>query len=273
MLSLQIETTSTCQAKCVFCPYPKMGRAGGLMGRGLFEKIIDEATSIQLISGYVLNGLGEPTLDPHLVERVAYIKKRAPGHEVAIYSNGIAMRDSLFERLAEAGLDTIVFSLNAANAAHHEAIMNVHGKYESTCANIDYAIAHKRGMHIEVRAVIAMPHWRTTDAEAFFARWGDGKRGGHGLLVHEGNWSGDNRTALMFRPNECCHRAVRQIYVMYDGRVSTCCFDPSGKQVFGNLTTQTIREVYASDQYVAFRKAHVEDRADAYQICKVCTRI
>ena len=38
-MELQLETTSTCNARCHFCVYPTAGRQGGLMSMGLFEKI------------------------------------------------------------------------------------------------------------------------------------------------------------------------------------------------------------------------------------------
>lgn len=243
------------------------------MDIGLFKKIIDEATSISLISGYVLTGLGEPTLDPKLVERVSYIKGLAPGHEVGIYTNGFTMRPDLFDRLKEAKLDTVIFSLNATDADQHASVMGVPGKYEMVCANIDYARANRGKVRIEVRAVFLPLTWTDRRKQSFMQRWGDGSKGGDAWLVYEGNWAGENRTMVAFEPNECCPRAVRQIYVMFDGRVATCCFDPTGKQVFGDLKTQTLREVYASDAYVAFREAHAKNLADTYEICKGCTRI
>ena len=98
-------------------------------------------------------------------------------------------------------------------------------------------------------------------------------RGGIGLVVWEGNWAGDNRLVYEFKPNQHCYRATTSIYVLYSGVVSACCFDPYGKEAFGDLSKQTLREVYNSPKYVRFRQDHVNDEADKWEICKNCTRI
>jgi radical SAM protein with 4Fe4S-binding SPASM domain len=111
------------------------------------------------------------------------------------------------------------------------------------------------------------------DVETFLRRWGDIRMDGYGLCVVEGNWTSDTRTVREIRPSEACPRALSQIYVTYDGKATTCCFDPTGKQTFGNLNEQTIREVYNGVDYVTFREDHANNRADKYDICKGCTRI
>jgi len=141
------------------------------------------------------------------------------------------------------------------------------------CQNIDYAIANHRGVRIEVRAVMSEPWWTHHDVDDFFSRWGEARGTGHGLLVHEGNWAGSLSTQRKFMPNEHCPRSTEAIYVLYDGTVSACCFDPTAKMNFGNLTHQSLREVYASEKYVQFRKDHINDMADRYELCSTCTRI
>jgi len=48
--------------------------------------------------------------------------------------------------------------------------------------------------------------------------------------------------------------------------------DAFGKIVFGNLAKQSLREVYGSEKYVAFRQAHFEDKALSVPQCTGCTR-
>jgi radical SAM protein with 4Fe4S-binding SPASM domain len=139
---------------------------------------------------------------------------------------------------------------------------------------VDYAIS--KGGKVYVHAVFDVVRFPMSDVERFLGRWGDKRYGGHGVVVRMGDWA--DRIAVpwdvgMVQGNTCCFRAMSQLYVMYDGRVSTCCFDPLGRQVFGDLNTQTIREVYNSAAYVAFREAHSRNEADKYDICAKCSRI
>jgi hypothetical protein len=271
MIDLQIETSTTCNAKCHFCPYPVYApwRAGKTMPMDLFRRIIDEATDIPQIDNVVLNGLNEPLLDRFLTERYAYIHSKGRFKE-ALYTNAVYLTPKRLDELRAAGLTFLVISLNAVDAAQHERIMGLKDKFDIVCANAEYAIAS--GVDVEVHAVSNGDQFTAADSAAFIKRWGMKRYGGHGKVIVELNWAGENRTVRSFTPNECCVRAIAQINVLCDGRVTTCCADMLGTQVFGNLTTQTIREVYNSEAYTLFRGAHAVDNADKYQICKVCTR-
>lgn len=273
MIQLQVENTSTCNAKCHFCVYPAAERWGGLMSMELFKKVIDEATDIEAISQLCITGLGEPTLDPHLVERIRYARSKKPQMFIDFFTNGVYLTPKRFEEVRDAGVSSVQISLNAVRPDQHEAIMGLRDKFATVCANIDYAIANSGNCRVEVRAVVNWDSFTQDDGHEFYRRWGIRQQGGHGALITEGNWAGDNRTHRTFEPNEACGRALSQIYVTFDGRVTTCCFDPDGKQVWGNLNTQTLKEVYASEKYVSFREAHFLNRADTYEICKGCTRI
>lgn len=252
--------------------YPALKRHGGLMSMGLFQRIMDQAADLKVISQLCLNGLGEPTLDPYIVERVAYSKKKRPDIGAEIFSNGVHLTPAKFDQLRDAGLGAITVSVNAVTPEQHEATMGLKGKFDVVCANADYVIRNRGKVKVEIHAVLS-PEWTRQQMAEFHGRWGHRANGGFGLLVYEANWAGANRTTYKFRPNESCHRALTQFHVMWDGRVTTCCFDPAGEQVFGDLKTQTIKEVYSNPVYVQFREDHFNDKADKYDICKNCTRI
>lgn len=243
------------------------------MSMSLYKKILDEAAGIDLITQVCITGLGEPTLDRFLVDRVKYAREKKPEAIIDVFSNGVYMTPAKFDALKDAGVSSVQISLNAVTGEQHEQIMGLRGKFDKVCEHIDYAIANRGGVNVEVRAVISGDAFTRSDGYDFYDRWGVRGQGGHGALICEGNWAGDNRTMRQFDPKEPCHRALGQIYIMYDGRVTTCCFDPTGTQTFGDLSKQTLREVYSATPYVLFREAHNDGRAEDYAICKGCTRI
>lgn len=272
-LQLQMETISTCNARCRFCVYPTAMRQGGVMSRALFRKIINETAAIREITSYVLHGLGEPLLDVLLTERIKYIKWLKPEASIEIYTNGLLLTPDRFEDLKAAGITSVVVSLNAVSEKQHRFIMGMANKFDTICSNIDYVIAHPGEVKFQVHAVIDDENFTRKDAIEFYSRWGHRNEGGYGICVVEGNWAGDDKTVGSFDPKSCCDRAVGQVYVLYDGRVSMCCFDPTGKTVFGDLSKQTIRDIYNNDNYLKFRIAHWENRADEYEQCRGCSRI
>ena len=269
-LEIQLETTTTCNADCYFCPYTKMDRAGSLMAMDLFHKIIDEAVTIPAINRYVLTGLSEPLLDPHLDARVRYTRHRTDA-TIRMYTNGVYLTPKKFEVLKDAGMNSFMISLNAVRPEQHKKIMGLDGKFDIVCSNAEYAIANQGDVDVVVKAV-AGERFSGDDAMEFIGRWGSIANGGAAYCMIENNWSGDNDVSWSWDPNELCRYALAQISVMYDGKVKTCCMDSAGKQIFGDLNTQTLREIYNGDKYLSFRLAHNENRAAEYDICKGCSR-
>jgi len=275
MITLQFETTSTCNAKCHFCVYPKVRdwRAGGLMDMDLFKKIVDEAATIPPITTLIFHGLGEPTLDPKLEERIAYATLKMPKIMKNMFTNGVYLTPDRFERLKAAGIGSVIISLNAVSQEQHTRIMGLEGKFDQVVSNTLYAIEHNDDVNVEVHAVINKDEFTAVDGHSFLNQWGIKGKGGFGLTVQEGNWAGDNRTIRDFDPSSCCFRAIGSINVLWNGIISACCFDPLGKLPFGDLNKHTLRELYNAEEYVQFREAHAQNRADQYDICRTCTRI
>jgi len=277
VIQLHFEVCGVCDAKCVFCCYSSKENSKTIkrpMPMPLFKKIIDEAATIPQINEVAFAGLAEPMLDPFIIERIAYTKQVCPDKRMEMYTNGVRLTSERFEAVKSAGLDVMVISLNAINASQHEAIMGLKGKYDLVCANADYAVTHRGSMLITVRAVVTGDTFTRADADIFLRRWGVFKWGtGYGSLTSERNWAGENRTTAEFDPNSCCKRALEQISVHRDGRVNLCCYDPLSKYSFGDLKTQTIREIYNSVGYVEFRKWHCDNQAAKHPLCRICTRV
>ena len=277
-LAVQIETAGTCNAACSFCPYPSLakGRVGKLMTRELFHKIVDEVATIPVVSEIKLVGLNEPLLDYRLEEFIAYIRAVSPSMRIGIYTNGLLLTSVRHESLRTAGLTNLIVSLNAVRSEQHEQITGIRGKFETICRNVDYARRFDRP-RLQVHAVYTYDTFTETDKDEFYSRWGDARKDGNGLVICEANWGGElelpARAVGLSFANTCCFRAISQFYVTFDGKVTTCCMDPVGRQVFGDLNTQTIREVYNGELYLNFRRAHSEDRADEYPTCRSCTRV
>lgn len=275
MISLQIETRGNCNARCTFCPYSKTmhERAGTILGTDHVKKLLDDASKSDKIAHVIFHGLNEPLLDNRLEGFTEYIKSRRPDISVVIFTNGVFMTPERFDSLKEAGVDSIVVSLNAISQEQHTQIMGLIGKFQTVVGNCEYAIRNKGEVDLGVHAVINGDSFTEEDGKAFIDRWGLSTKGGVGLLVWEGNWAGDNRTVYQFKPNECCFRATSSIYITCEGDSTACCFDPYGKLKFGNIKEQSLQEIYSSEKYVQFRQDHVNDEADKWKVCQGCTRI
>lgn len=284
-IQIQIATVNTCNAACHFCTYPTPENTypRGVMDMDLFRKIIDDAATIPLMNDVCFSALGEPLLDRFLVERVRYTRQARPDWDIELYTNGTALTPAKFDTLKEAGVSVISISLNAVNPKQHEDVMGLKGLFGKVVSNARYACDHADGMQVLVKAVRDDKHFKEPEHVQFLQTWGNRLKPwltngeDHGIVVTQGNWAGDvefiEARKKDFDPNSCCARALTQFNVLWDGVVSACCFDPQGKLKFGDLKTQTIRDIYNSEAYLRFRETHVENRAAEYSICATCTRI
>lgn len=242
------------------------------MSMDLYRKIMDDAASITEITEVCITGLSESLLDPHLVERVQYTRRVMPDSFINIYTNGTYLTQERYKRLQDAGLDMILVSLNAADAETRKRVMGL-DDWETVIGNINAAIAAETTCKVHIRAVCNPDSFTPEASQVLYDLWGWREHGGRVQTVREGNWTGDNRTVRGFTPNECCDRAIGQIYITFEGKVTTCCQDPLGKMVFGDMNGQSLREVYNSEKYLQFREDHSADQADKWDICKGCGRI
>lgn len=281
-MQLQIEPLNVCDAACVFCPYISMKRSHRLMSMDLFHKIIDEAAGISRLAEITLTGLGETLLDPHLDERLAYVRSKLPNIKLDLFTNGTRLTVERYQRLKDAGLTILYVSLNAVSHKMRQQVMKL-DDYEQVRAVLHQIIALRNaegGPQIVVKAVGSKDLMDHGDIEEFVEEWGGmcdtvnprTGRVGHAMVHLEGNWAGV-MYPMRIAPEKACGRALNEIMVLSDGRVSLCCFDSEGEVIFGDLNTQTIREVFAGEKAVSYRLAHSEGRRQELKLCATCTAI
>jgi len=244
----------------------------------LFTKIMDEAATLPLIDHITFTGLGETLLDKHLFERIRYTRSKLPHIMLDIYTNGSQLTREKVDQLIESGLSVLYVSLNGVTAKQRSSIMYPHkpgyDDFDRVCSAVDYAIEKGKGrMKVVVKAIAEKEYFEVGDADEFNARWnGATIEGGNGYLHLEGNWAGatwDMRVA----PQKACSRALGQIMVLRDGRVSLCCFDSEGEEILGDLNHQTIRDVFNGPKAFGVREKHWNGRRNEIELCANCSSI
>ena len=129
----QIEITSRCSLRCVMCPKTAGGtKKPAEMSLGEFGRILPCLPGAEHV---VLEGWGESTLHPHLIEIVKLVHSRqAYGQDAragavrerctkaGFVTGGAGLNEEIIDGLIEAGLDFIGFSLAGATPRTHEAI-------------------------------------------------------------------------------------------------------------------------------------------------------
>ncbi|HWK43126.1 MAG TPA: radical SAM protein [Stellaceae bacterium] len=118
---LYLEVTNRCNLLCETCPrtFEDLEPPAD-MSWDLFTTIVDQFPDLSRV---VLHGVGEPMLVKNLPRMVRYLKAR--GIYVLFNTNGTLLNEKKGRELAEAGLDELRVSLDAATA---EAFLQVRGK-------------------------------------------------------------------------------------------------------------------------------------------------
>lgn len=109
---LYLETTNRCNLLCTTCPrtYEELEPPAD-MSWELFTSIVDQVPNISRV---VLHGVGEPMLVKELPRMIRYLKER--GAYVLFNTNGTVLNAKNGRQIAEAGLDELRVSLDAADA-------------------------------------------------------------------------------------------------------------------------------------------------------------
>lgn len=260
---VQIESTNICNARCVFCPRDQMHRRQGVMDEALFRKVADDCAALG-IRHVRLHNYGEPFVDRHLTDKIAYAKQKGIA-EVGVISNGSLIDEQVARGVIEAGLDAINISVDASGREVFERT-RVGLEYDKVIANIERLVRIRAELgRTHPKLILSFVRQDNSDEErAFIDHWRTIADKIHITDLH--NWAGTlNRDSDVRYP---CYRQWLTFTVLWDGRVSLCCADFDGRVILGDLRTSNIRDIWESETYRQVRREHLESGGP--EICRAC---
>lgn len=119
---VSIETTNICNANCVFCAYQYQERTTGVMTTALFNKIVDEYAEIGGGDVSLTPTVGDPLVDPDLLERIQYARSKPEITSLGLYSNMISLKRFGAEQLVASGLTGLVVSMSGFDEAMYRRV-------------------------------------------------------------------------------------------------------------------------------------------------------
>jgi len=157
-----VEVTNACNHACLFCHNPFMRRRPGVLDKEVFARFMREAVGLGLEEAG-LYSTGEPFVVKDIENYVA-LAKEAGVRRVYMTTNGsLASRDRV-AACVRAGLDSIKFSVNAAD---RESYRLTHGRddFEKVVQNIAEIHAWKTAEGIALQMLGSFVHTRLTESE------------------------------------------------------------------------------------------------------------
>jgi MoaA/NifB/PqqE/SkfB family radical SAM enzyme len=280
---LYVEGTNICNAACVFCAYPQMQRPKKVMPMELFTKLSDQYAELGGGDVDITPIVGDPFADSKLFDRLDYLAKKPGIRRVSFFTNAIAMKPALGDRLlAYQDKLTVHVSYGGFDKATYAKVMGV-DKFDEVWPNLRHLIAEKRktGSKLGIQVNLRTPEGNNKGPlyDELVAARDEGLIGLTWMGAYD-SWSGAIKdedllaAGLNPRPkpekNGPCHRLLTTPVVLADGRVNACgCRDTEATLIIGDLNKNTLGEVLSGEPLRELLDAHA--RGDFPEACKRCT--
>jgi hypothetical protein len=263
---VRIETTNACNARCTICPRRAMQRPIRRMDDDLFRRIIDQCAANGCREVH-LHNFGEPLLDEHLEDRVAYAKQKCLAR-VKVFSNGSLLDERRARGLIAAGLDEIKISFDGASREEFEQIRTPL-KFDQVVENLSRLVALRNEMRSSLKIHVAC--CSTSDKQGTMRMLEELVDGFAFGKIH--NWAGPAPTNGPRTLRKPCSRLWRTLTILANGDVALCCLDYAGHHLLGRVDAGvTLAEVWRSAAYQAVRRQHREARQAEIELCRGCSK-
>lgn len=267
-----MEPTNACNLKCYTCSIDGT-RKRGFMDLDLFRRIIDQAAE----SGVYEVGLflaGEPLLHKDLPYMAKYVGSK--GLESWVVTNGTLLTGEKSEALLDAGVDGMWISFDGDNKEDYEK-MRVGANYEEVIDNIKTFLQLKkeRGMEkplisIQMLKLLDNPN-QEIDPE-FIALF-DGLPLDGIFARNPHDWRGEKEGIEQSERGHAyypCQVPWTGMSIAWDGRVVGCSADLNGNQIFGDITRQSMMEIWNNEEMRRYRRLLKEKRYKELPLCAEC---
>jgi len=271
---LQIEPSSICNYRCVFCfetdptfNSPKNGFMGK-MSLELFHAVVDQAVgNIEFIS---LASRGEPLACKDIEKMLAY----TPGKflNLKMNTNASLMDEAKCHSILSSGIRTLVFSADAAEEPLYSQL-RVNGKLDKVLANIR-RFNEIREKHYPKRRIITrvsgVKFRQEQNLESMENLWGE--------LVDQVAFVNYNPWENVYeaQPNGLatpCSDLWRRMFVWWDGKTNPCDVDYKSTLSVGNIHKLSISQLWSSAPYEMLRQTHLGKNRQTMRPCNSCTLV
>lgn len=287
--SVKIELSPRCNYRCGFCALrtrevqPKRD-----MKLDFFKRITREMreAGVEEIGVFYL---GESFMNPQLlIDAIAYLKGDLRMPYVFLTSNASLATPERVRKVMAAGLDSLKWSMNAADEEQFEEVMGVAPKnFERALENVAAAwrvrneggyktrlyassICYDGAQQPRMQALLeerVIPYvdehyWLPLYSMGAFASQREAELG---LRPTAGN---QGRLGALREPLPCWS-AFTEGHVTAEGKLSACCFDATANWTMGDLHQQSFAGAWNSEGFRALRAAHLRKDVRG-TVCEVC---
>lgn len=275
--AVYIEITNNCNLGCIMCPRRHLNRKLGDMDLGLFKKCIDEISQFNPKPSVLLTFLGEPLMHKQVLDMVRYSKGQRLN--TSLISNGCLLTKEIADAFIETQLDRITFSIDAVTKDTYDKI-RINSNFNRVHENINYLIDKKKKLNVQfpiIQTSMVIQEENQREYEDFIDTWIDKVDQVYFQRVFEDREDGMGRQMSardMFQldkeKRKPCYYLWQLLVVYCDGQVTTCPPDDFGMLTMGNVTNQSLYDIWHSRQYNELRLKHIRNNIKDKKPCSGC---
>tara|TARA_B100000029_G_scaffold455402_1_gene482625 strand:+ start:948 stop:2108 length:1161 start_codon:yes stop_codon:yes gene_type:complete len=271
---IQIEPSSICNFRCVFCfetdetfTNKKSGHMG-TMKLELFKEIIDEIEGkVQFVT---LASRGEPLVSKEINKMINYTSGKFLN--LKINTNASLLNEEKAHTILSSNVKTLVFSADAADATLYKKL-RVNGDLEKTVSNIKMFVDIKN-KHYPANKIITrvsgVKFSNEQNFESMMKLWGD--LVDQVAFVDYNPWenSYEKKQNNISTP---CSDLWRRMFIWWDGKANPCDVDYKSHLCVGNKKGNSVQELWNSKEYNKLRQIHLQSKRAELSPCNACTVI
>lgn len=271
---LQIEPTSICNYRCVFCYQTDESftkRAGGHMGimsLDTFKAIVDQAQGH--VDAVTLASRGEPLLATGIVDMLAYLQGKFLA--LKVNTNAWYLDEAKAHALLSADVNTLVFSADAAEEPTYSQF-RVRGELARVMKNIEQFLEIRSKHYPGSRTITRVSGVKvpgTPNLDEMTAVWG--RLVDQVAFVDYNPWENvyDSPVHDLLTP---CSDLWRRMFVWWDGRTNPCDVDYKSMLHVGTMPEQSITDIWRGEAYERLRAKHLGNERTACEPCRRCVLV
>jgi hypothetical protein len=285
--AISFETTSVCNSRCVFCPNGAMERPRQKMPMEIFKNAVDEAVSMGVSHYDFFVTIGDPLLDPLLLERARYVRTFAQIRDMGFNSTLQWLHLFDMDEFFACGFTWVHVSTTLSGPESYRDFFGV-DKYDFMLKNLLTLLRenNRRGKPMIIEIGIKPtpePRQRIIDHPDFQLVQSLTSQDLAAMVMREDffvcDWGGAVELPDYLRPlplwpreHRPCYRLFEGVQIFSNGKVGACAcrdFEASSELILGSVQEKSLPEMWNGEQLAQIRSDWRSGRK-VPDICSKC---
>lgn len=265
-----IEPVSSCNLKCTVCFQSDKSfikkEYMGKMDFELYKKIIDEAVENNT-KAITFGSRGEPTIHPQIIDFIDYAKNKFL--EFKLITNATKLNDKLINKIFEANIDLVSFSIDSEDKLIYEKIRKF-ANFDQVLSNVKkYCEIKKAYKNCKtITRVSGLKVYKEQSESKFYEFW---SKYADEVVFKEVSQRWDTyNNAIHEDLSKPCNFIWERMYVWYDGKVNPCDADYKSYLSYGNVNNNTIKQIWSSKAFNDLKMKHLNKERNKLVPCDRC---